>query len=265
MKIAIVIPLRNEEGCVPELLRRLKGVLEHVPWEWEILLVDDASCDRTWSCIRSFHREDPRVKGIRFAQPAGHEVAMFAGLEWACGDGVLTMDGDLQHPPEKIPDFVESWQDGLDLIYGFKTDQLGRSWFKMSLNRLFHLLFSLRTGISLHPETSNFQILGRRLVDQIVASWEPSIFLRGWFHRHAKKKKEIPFRADRRFWGRTKQNIPRLIAVGIRSLLFFPSNSKRSFGTGCLVPGSTTFYALSETLGLRPEDSCQPNAVYPPK
>ena len=226
MKISVVIPIFNEEACLEELWKRLGPVLRETGLDFEVTLVDDASEDRTWSLIQDLHHHEPRVKGIRLAQQKGHQIAFFAGLSSAQGEAVIGMDGDLQHPPEKIPQLIEGWREGCDLVYGFKTEQPGRNFFKKCLNQFFHRIFSLRMGSALHPETSDFQILDRALVKKVTASWRPPVFLRCWIHFLAKNRKGIPFRAEKRFSGYSKQKFIPLFLIGVRSFLFFPTDSK---------------------------------------
>lgn len=242
MKISIVVPVFNEEDCLEALWKRLRTVLQEIKIDFEIIFVDDASRDHTWNLIQKFHDQDTRIKGIRLAQQKGHQVAFFTGLSSAKGEAVIGMDADLQHPPEKIPELITEWREGFDLVYGFKTEQAGRSFFKKYLNQTFHRLFSLRMGSSLHPETSDFQILDRALAKKVVASWQPPVFLRCWVHFLAKKRKGIPFRAEKRFSGHSKQKFFPLLLIGLRSFLYFPRSKN--------IMNDFHSYPISDRLGL---------------
>lgn len=226
-KISVVVPLFNEEGCVKAFWKRLKQVLGETPFEFEVILVDDASQDQTWQRVRQIQQEDSRVKGISLSQHAGHQIAFFSGLGLASGEAVITLDGDLQHPPEKIPLLIKEWQNGFDLVYGFKTSQAGRGFVKKKMNHLFHRLLSLRSGVPFHPETSDFQILDRKVAQRVLATWHPPVFLRGWIHRQATHRYQIPFQADRRYDGKSRQNPFYLLGIGIQTLLS-PSVHKSS-------------------------------------
>ena len=239
---SIVIPLRNEEGCVEALWRRLHPVLSRTARDYEVIFVDDASTDRTWQSITRIHQNYPEVKGIRLGAHAGHQVTFFAGLQAASGEAIIMMDGDLQHPPEFLPELIQNWREGFDLVYGFKTGQPGRSRVKKNLNQFFHRLSSLRWGISLHPETSDFQIMDHSLVEAVVKGWHPSIFLRLWIHGQARRKKGIPFRAEPRFSGNTKQNIASLFWLGVQAFFLSPHLKRQ--------PHLTPLYSVRESLGL---------------
>ncbi len=240
MKISVVVPLFNEERCIQAFWQRLRAAINRIPFDFEVIFIDDASQDQTWRGICQIHKQDSRVKGIRLGLHGGHQVAFFAGLRQASGHAVIMMDGDLQHPPEKIPTLIQEWKKGVDLVYGFKTSQAGRGFLKKYLNQLFHWLLSIRSGVFFHPETSDFQILDRKLVEKILATWQPSTFLRGWIHRQATGREKIPFDAARRYGGKSRQSPIKLTGLGIQTLLCpTPSQSSKL----------SSFYQIQETVG----------------
>ncbi len=223
MKLSVVTPVFNEAEGLPEFLKRLHSVLKYLPSEFEVIFVDDGSTDASWEHITAFHRQEPRAKGLRLARHSGHQAAFWAGLQAASGNAIVTLDSDLQHPPEKIHELIKGWQQGFDLVYGCKTEQLGRSKLKKSINLFFNRLLTLRSGVDLHPEASDFQLLDRGLAAKVIRFWRPPFFLRAWVHALAVKKKPVYFRADRRRFGKTKHSLFLLSRLGIYSLLFFPS------------------------------------------
>ncbi|MCG2722566.1 MAG: glycosyltransferase family 2 protein, partial [Thermodesulfovibrionales bacterium] len=124
---SVVIPIYNEEENLSELYDRLITVMEKLckgkgfPLDsFEIILVDDGSTDRSWEYIDSLHKKDPRIKGIRFSRNFGHHIALTAGLDYAQGETVILMDGDLQDPPEEIPTLYSKYEEGYDLVYGIR-------------------------------------------------------------------------------------------------------------------------------------------------
>lgn len=222
MKISVVVPVLNEAESIQELCRRIRGALRNVPCDYEVIIVDDASSDQTWNLIEAVHRTDTRVKGIRLARHAGHQIAVWTGFKMASGDAVITLDGDLQHPPELIPELIDGWNQSYDLVFGVKTEQAGRSRAKKVLNHVFHSLFSAISKVRLRSETSDFQILDRTLVQKVLQNWQPAYFLRGWIHLQALKRKEIPFSAAARIHGESRQRLLYLIRLGFAALLLFP-------------------------------------------
>lgn len=248
--LSVVVPVRDEKECLETFWKRLQPVLEELPFDFEVIFVDDASRDGTWNLIGRLHRQEPRIKGIRLAQHKGQQAALFFGLKFARGEGVITLDGDLQLPPERIPDFIRAWrEEGAELVYGFKTTQEGRSPFQKLIHRGFNRLLALRSGLDFHPETSNFQLLDRKVVDRVVESWDPLIFLRGWVHREAKQKKSIPFEAEERVQGKTKYSFPTLFKFGIQYLWFFPTLSQSSKPKRKNLTGISLAH-ISESLGF---------------
>jgi len=251
--LSIVVPVRDEAACLAAFWERLRAVLRPLSFDFEVIFVDDASRDQTWNRITRLHGEEPRVKGIRLAQHRGQQAALFLGLQSASGDGVITLDGDLQHPPERIPDFIRAWQEGAELVYGFKTIQRGRGFFQTLIHRAFNRILALRSGLSFHPETSNFQLLDKTLVSQVVESWNPSLFLRGWIHRKAQQKQAIPFEARQRFQGKTKYSTFTLCKLGLRYLWFFPAVSRTGLaGRKNSVPDFLS--GISESIGFQPKN-----------
>ena len=255
MKLSVVTPVLNEAEGLPAFWRRLQPVLRELSSEFEVIFVDDGSTDSSWEKITAFHREAPQAKGIRLACHKGHQVAFWVGLRHASGEAIITLDSDLQHPPEKIPELIPHWRRGFDLVYGCKTEQLGRSGIKKRLNHLFGKLFSLRSGVEFPPEASDFQLLDRRLVEKVTATWRAPFFLRGWIHGLASKKQRVPFRADQRKFGKTKHRFSSLSLLGIYSLIFFPSRRGFDKMSRSMKQKPAFPCPISETLGLRPETS----------
>jgi len=127
---SIVIPLYNEEVNLPVLYQRLQALMEAVPGQWEVVLIDDGSRDRTLECLRQLHQQDERICYLSFARNFGHQTAVTAGLNFARGDAVIIMDGDLQDPPELIPEMIKLWQQGYAVIYAQRTRRYQEGWFK---------------------------------------------------------------------------------------------------------------------------------------
>ena len=121
MKYSLVIPIYNEEKNLPELYRRLSAVMERIDGDVELILINDGSRDRSLEIIREFHRKDPRICYLSFARNFGHQIAVTAGLNFARGEVIVVLDGDLQDPPELIPDLIEKWRQGYQVVYAQRT------------------------------------------------------------------------------------------------------------------------------------------------
>ena len=120
--LSIVVPVFNEGGNVRPLFDALVPVLESTGMEWELIFSDDGSTDATWSTISALHEADSRVKGLRLSRNFGHQYALFAGMSIATGDAIISMDGDLQHPPELVPELVGRWRSGDQIVHTVRKD-----------------------------------------------------------------------------------------------------------------------------------------------
>lgn len=178
MTVSVVVPVLNEEQNVPELVRRLRQVLDEAGIPFEVIFVDDGSTDRTPDLLADLHRQDPRVKSLRLSRNFGHQAAISVGLMAAGGDAVVVMDGDLQDAPEMLPRFVEKWREGFDVVYAVRERRSeGR------LKRLGYLTFYRLLGwlsqIDIPLDSGDFSLMSRRVVDVINAMPERTRFIRG--------------------------------------------------------------------------------------
>ena len=136
-KVSIVIPVYNEEKNIPLVNQEIAGVFSSLPYDYEIIFVNDGSADNSLLEILKLSREDSRVKGLDFSRNFGKEPATSAGCHMATGDAVVTMDADLQHPPELILRFLELWENGAEVVYTVRKENRGASWFKKFSSRIF--------------------------------------------------------------------------------------------------------------------------------
>ena len=140
--LSVVVPVLNEERGLDALVGRLLPVLEATGTSWEIVFVDDGSRNTTREKLIALNIREPRIKTVAFSRNFGKEIAVAAGLAYATGDGVILMDGDLQHPPEIIPEFVARWKEGYDIVYGQRSDRESDSVVRRIASRGFYNLFS---------------------------------------------------------------------------------------------------------------------------
>src|SRR5437870_4372613 len=167
--VSVVVPVCNEEANLPELRARLVAALaDH---EFECILVDDGSTDATPVIIRDFAREDPRFKLVSLSRNFGHQAAIFAGLTFASGACVAVMDGDLQDPPELIPEMVREWRKGAEVVYGVRTART-EGWVTRATAALSYRLRTRLTKSRMPLDAGDFAVMDRRIVDLIVAIGE---------------------------------------------------------------------------------------------
>lgn len=178
-KISVVVPCYNEEGNVEELYRRLTLVLGSLVNDHEIIFIDNKSSDSTPKKLADLAKQDRRVVVIFFSRNFGHSQYGFtAGTEYSTGDAVVWIDADLQDPPELIPEFVEKWQKGYEVVYGIRVKRKGKLWLRVAY-KMFYAVFSKLSNISVPRDAGDFSLLDRRVVDVLNSMSERDRFMRG--------------------------------------------------------------------------------------
>jgi dolichol-phosphate mannosyltransferase len=177
--LTVVAPVHNEAENVGVLVQRIVAACEPLEGEWDvrILLVDDGSTDQTLARVDAMRREGYPVGYVKFSRNYGHQAAICAGMAHATGEAVITMDGDLQHPPEQIPRMVRAFEDGADVVQMVRSDPSGGS--KGLLSRGFYAFFNHVAETKIVPNASDFRLLSRSVVDVVVRIPEREKFLRG--------------------------------------------------------------------------------------
>ncbi|GIK55338.1 MAG: glycosyltransferase family 2 protein [Chloroflexi bacterium] len=202
--ISIVAPVYNEEQVLPELHRRVAGVMDTLGEPWELVLVNDGSRDRSATVIAELNRQDARVKGISFSRNFGFQVAVTAGLDFASGDAVILTDADLQDPPELYPDMIAKWREGFDVVYGVRASRVGETRFKLWTAKLFYRLIRRITKIDIPLDTGDFRLMDRRVVKAIRSMPERNRFLRGMVPWVGFRQTGVPYERASRYAGESK-------------------------------------------------------------
>jgi polyisoprenyl-phosphate glycosyltransferase len=160
--LSIVIPAYREEKNISFIYNELVAVFNELPqYDFEIVYVNDGSPDGTWKEIEKLCESDTRVKGINLSRNFGKELALTAGLEYASGDAIITIDADGQHPVEKIPAFIEKWEEGYEVVYNKRPETRGATWFKRFTSKWFYKLFNLISEFKLEPGTTDYRLITR--------------------------------------------------------------------------------------------------------
>ena len=221
VKLSLVVPAFNEEGALPELLARVQDVLESLPADWEVVVVDDGSTDGTWAVVEAAAQRDERVRGIRLSRNFGHQVALTAGLSSATGDQIVTMDGDLQHPPETIPALVEKAAEGFDVVYAVRSQSDVEGAFKINSARLFYRTVNLLTSLDLPVGGADFRLMSRRVVDALLLMPERHRFLRGMTRWVGFPQASVEYNRDARFQGQSKYTLRAMVRLAIDAIVGF--------------------------------------------
>jgi glycosyltransferase involved in cell wall biosynthesis len=179
--LSLIIPMHNESANLDALFARVTPVLEGLGGPWEILCIDDGSRDDTRTLLREHHRRDSRVKYLFLSRNFGKEAAMTAGLDHASGQVVIPIDADLQDPPELIPELVRRWRGGYKVVLASRRRRAGESWLKRSTAALFYRIMGRLSRVPIPPNTGDFRLLDRQVVDVIRRLPERSRFMKGIF------------------------------------------------------------------------------------
>lgn len=246
--LSVVVPAHNEAAALPDLvpavLQALGGVTR------EVIVVDDGSTDGTWACIERLKAQHPDVVGLRFTRNFGHQAAILAGLRAARGQAVLMMDGDGQHPPDSIPAFIAAWKQGHPVVQGVRTETDGEGALKSWTSRAFYWAFSALGGPEVPTGSADFRLLTRPVVDTLLTSVGPLIFLRGLIPWLGYPAAHVPFRAGRRLGGATSYTWARMLRFSVHGLLAFTTIPLRLATVLGLVVAAFSFMYLLLVLGL---------------
>lgn len=220
--ISVVVPVLDEQGCVDELARRIRDALAGCDVRAEILFVDDGSRDETPARIHALRAADPAIKSIRFTRSFGHQAALMGGLAHARGDAVVTMDGDLQHPPELLPAMLAAWRAGADVVHTVRhSTPEQNSGISERASRAFYRLMNATTGIEVVPAGADFRLLDRAAVDALNALPERSVFLRGLVPWLGFRETRLPYEVARRFAGASKYSLSKMVRLALDGILSF--------------------------------------------
>jgi polyisoprenyl-phosphate glycosyltransferase len=221
LKYSLVIPVYNEEKSIPELYRRLSAVIEQLGESVEVILVNDGSRDRTLFMLRDLHEQDPRFCYISFARNFGHQIAVTAGLNFVRGEAVIVMDADLQDPPELIPVLVEKWQQGYQVVYAQRTQRRQESWLKRFTAYMFYRILQRLADIDIPPDTGDFCLMDRKVVDVLNAMPERNRYIRGLRSWVGLQQTSVCFERDPRFAGEVKYTFRKSLSLAANGLVSF--------------------------------------------
>lgn len=227
--LSVVVPLYNEMGNIDALLKALVDSIDPLDVNYELILVDDGSKDLTWEKIRAASGDNVHIVGLRLVRNFGHQNALLAGLNLARGQAIISMDGDLQHPPDLIPELLSEYDKGNLVVNTRRCDLEVFSLFKRKSSSLFYRLFSILTDVSIDRGTSDFRLIDRSVLTQLLKFNDVDIFLRGAVEWMGFKSSTVPYKAQYRFSGETKYNLSRMLK--------FASGSVVSFSTRPLIIG----------------------------
>lgn len=218
-EFSVVIPIYNEEENIPELYQRLTSVMERLG-TYEIIMVDDGSTDRSWEIIKELHNKDQRVKGISFSRNFGHHIAITAGLDYAKGETIIFIDGDLQDPPEEILKLYEKFKEGFDLVYGIRKKRRD-SLFKKGSSFLFWWMLNKFSNVRMPAGQTMLRMISKRLADVLRNMREFSRFIHGMMAWAGFNVATVEIEHSPRLKGKSKYNLIRLFKLAFNAITSF--------------------------------------------
>lgn len=241
MLLSVVVPVYNEEANIKKFYSSVKAVLNTLPYEQEIIFVDDGSADDSATMLKHIAEEDEAVKVLLLARNFGHQLALTCGLDYSKGDAVITMDGDMQHPPELIPELVRLWEEGHDVVRTIRDSTEDASWAKAFTSKYYYKLMNKMANVPIVEGGSDFRLMNRKALNTLLRFREHGRFLRGIVGDIGYNQAEIHFVAPPRFAGKSK--------FSVRKMLHFALDGIAAFSK---VPLRAAFYVglLSGLLSL---------------
>lgn len=220
-ELTVVIPAFNEEENLRPIVERLVAALEPVVDGLEIIFVDDGSSDETWAGISDLAAADPRIRGLRFARNFGHQAAVTAGVDAARGRGVVLIDADLQDPPEIIPEMIEKWREGFEVVYAQRETREGETLFKKVTAALFYRLLHRVTDVDIPVDTGDFRLMGPRALEAFRALPERNRFIRGLVSWIGFPQTAVRYHREARHAGETKYPFRKMLRFALDALTSF--------------------------------------------
>lgn len=218
--VSIVIPVLNESGNLLPMMEKLNLIFCD-NYQYEIIFVDDGSTDDTLDLLKLIHSANPSVYYISLSRNFGQQNALKAGLDRAKGDCVVTLDGDLQHPPELIPEMIALWENGYEVVYTRRREDKRLSLMKRETSKHFSSFMKLMSGMPIEQGVADFRLLDRKVVDVLSNLKENNLFLRGTVYWIGFRSHAIDYTPQKRYSGNTKYSILKMLQYAVEGITSF--------------------------------------------
>lgn len=243
--ISIVAPAYNEQEVLGEFHRRVTEVMASLGCQYEIVLVNDGSRDNTLALMYALRERDPHISVVDLSRNFGKEIALSAGLDHTKGDVVVVLDSDLQDPPELIPQMLDIWREGYDVVYGMRTARDGETWFKKTTAKYFYRLIKSVSRVDIPKDTGDFRLMSRRAVAALSKLREEHRFMKGLFAWVGFPSSPFLYKRDPRAAGETKWNYWKLWNFALEGITSFTvAPLKVSTYLGMLIAVLALLYAV---------------------
>ena len=219
--ISIVVPIYNEEKNIPILYERLKTAANAISSNHELIFVNDGSKDASFFELMKLAEKDKRVFYINFSRNFGHQIAVTAGLDYSKGDAVVIIDGDLQDPPELIPELYAKHKEGYEVVYAQRIKRKGESWFKKMSAKWFYRILRKVTHIEIPVDTGDFRLIDRKVVECLKQMPEQNKFLRGQIAWIGFNQTAVHFERQERIHGKTNYPFSKMLKLALDGITSF--------------------------------------------
>jgi len=247
--LSVVAPVYDEQELVEDFVNRACAAAAE--YDFELVMVNDGSSDRTPALLDRIAAADPRVRVIHLSRNFGHQAALTAGLEHAVGDVVVMIDADLQDPPELIPDMIAKWSLGADVVFAVREQREGETAFKLATASWFYKLFNKLAQVDLEANSGDFRLLDRRALDALLTMTERSRFLRGMTVWVGFNQTAISYERDARHAGETKYTLRKMLRFSLDAIASFSHLPLQLATYAGLLSASVAFVAIPIVVVLR--------------
>jgi polyisoprenyl-phosphate glycosyltransferase len=220
-KVSIVIPSFNEEGNIKVMVEALHFELKKIDIDYEMIFVDDGSKDKTLSILQTISKSDSKLFFVELSRNFGHQNALMAGLDLASGDAIITMDGDMQHPPSLIPEMISKWKEGYDVVYTRRLEDKNLPAFKKITSKYFYKFINYISEIDIEAGTADFRLMDKKVAKVFFTFTENELFIRGLVNWVGFKQFAIDYEPAERFSGQSKYTIKKMMQFALKGITSF--------------------------------------------
>ena len=236
--LSIVVPVFNEEQIIEELQRRMVAAAEAITPNYEIIFVNDGSKDASLLKLKAVCDLNPKLHYISFSRNFGHQIAITAGMDYARGNAIVTIDGDLQDPPELIPEMYREYQNGYKVIYAKRSKRKGESFFKLITAKMFYRLMARLVSFEIPLDVGDFRLISRDVLDYLKKMKEYDKYIRGQIAWLGFRSTYVMFERDERKYGKTNYPFKKMLRLAFNGITAFSDSPlKVATGLGFIVCG----------------------------
>lgn len=248
IELSIVVPVFNEELIIEELIQRLSAAARSITQRYEIIFVNDGSRDRSLARLHAACALDPHLHYISFSRNFGHQIAIMAGMDHASGKAIVTIDGDLQDPPELIKEMFEEYQKGFKVVYAKRTKRKGESFFKLFTAKMFYRLMAKLVSFEIPLDVGDYRLISRDVLEYLKQMKEYDKYIRGQIAWLGFKSTYVMFERDERRFGKTNYPFRKMLRLAFNGITAF-SDSPLKLATGfgfivCAISFIILLYAI---------------------